>query len=82
MPGGRLDELARAVSSGGTRQALQAVPAQLRDQVAAAAHEAFISGPNEILLVAAFVAFAGAVLGFALVRRRDFVARGPQAEAV
>ncbi len=40
---------------------------------------AFLSGMNEILLFAAFVAFAGAVLGFALVRRRDFVASGPQA---
>ena len=43
------------------------------------ARAAFISGLNEILLVAAFVAFAGAVLGFVLVRRRDFVASGPAA---
>jgi len=43
------------------------------------ARAAFISGLNEILLVAAFVAFAGAVLGFVLVRRRDFVASGPTA---
>jgi EmrB/QacA subfamily drug resistance transporter len=40
------------------------------------AHSAFISGLNQILLVASFVLFAGAVLAFALVRRRDFVASG------
>jgi len=37
----------------------------------------FIDGLNEILLVAAFVAFAGAVLALALVRTSDFV-RAPQ----
>ncbi len=40
-------------------------------------HSAFISGLNEILLVAAFVLFAGAALAFLLVRRQDFVASGP-----
>jgi len=38
---------------------------------------AFISGLNEILLVASFVLFGGAVLAFALLRRQDFVASGP-----
>jgi EmrB/QacA subfamily drug resistance transporter len=36
-------------------------------------HRDMIAGLNAILLVAAFVAFAGAVLGLALVRDRDFV---------
>jgi hypothetical protein len=36
-------------------------------------HAAFIGGLNTILLVAAFVLFAGAVLAFVLVRQRDFV---------
>ena len=40
-------------------------------------HGAFIHGLNEIFLVGAYVAFAGAVLAFALVRRRDFVASAP-----
>ena len=43
------------------------------------ARHAFISGLNEILLVGAIIAFAGAVLGFVLVRGRDFVASGPSA---
>jgi len=39
----------------------------------------FVAGLNEILLVATFVALAGAVLAFLLVRRRDFVASAPHA---
>jgi EmrB/QacA subfamily drug resistance transporter len=39
--------------------------------------EAFIHGLNSILLVAAFVVFAGAILAFLLVREKDFVASGP-----
>ena len=35
---------------------------------------AFVDGLNDILLVAAFVAFAGAVCAFALVRKHDLVA--------
>jgi EmrB/QacA subfamily drug resistance transporter len=40
----------------------------------------FVAGLNEILLVGAFVAFAGAVLGIALVRTGDLV-RMPQPDA-
>src|SRR5207302_8156945 len=56
--------------------AAKAVASGAVQQGGDAARAAFISGLNEILLVAAFVAFAGAVLGFALVRRSDFVASG------
>jgi EmrB/QacA subfamily drug resistance transporter len=45
------------------------------------AHTAFISGMNTILLVAAFVLFAGSILAFVLVRQQDFVASGPAVEA-
>jgi hypothetical protein len=41
----------------------------------AGAQRAFIDAFNEILVVAAVVAFVGGVLSFALVRSRDFVAR-------
>jgi EmrB/QacA subfamily drug resistance transporter len=40
-------------------------------------HAAFIHGLNEIFLIGAYVAFAGAILAFALVRGRDFVASAP-----
>ena len=42
-----------------------------------AAMSAFIYGMNSILLVAAFVLFAGAILAFFLIREKDFVASGP-----
>jgi predicted MFS family arabinose efflux permease len=42
---------------------------------------AYIRGLNEILIVAACVAFAGAILGLLLVRTKDLVASGPQAQA-
>ena len=41
----------------------------------------FIHGLNQILLVSTFVALAGAVLAFALVRGKDFVASGQPAQA-
>jgi EmrB/QacA subfamily drug resistance transporter len=81
VPAGHLHQFAQAVSSGATAQAVRAVPARARSQATTLAHSAFIHGLNEILLVAAFVLFAGAVLAFALVRRQDFVASGPPVEA-
>jgi hypothetical protein len=65
---------ADAVSSGAAQAAIQAAPAENRPELATAANQAFISGLNEILIVGAAVAIAGAVLGFGLVRSRDFVA--------
>src|SRR5207248_928643 len=56
-------------ASGATNEALRAGPTQARSQAETLAHSAFISGLNEILLVAAFVLFAGAVLAFVLVRQ-------------
>jgi EmrB/QacA subfamily drug resistance transporter len=47
----------------------------------AIAKSSFISGMNAILLVAAFVLFAGAILAFLLVRQKDFVASGAQVAA-
>jgi hypothetical protein len=42
------------------------------------ARDAFISGLNELFLIAAFVAFAGALAGFLLVRQSDFVGHARQ----
>ncbi len=81
VPAAQVHRLSQAVSSGATSQALRAVPAQFRSSAKTLADSAFISGLNEILLVAAFVLFAGAVLAFALVRQQDFVASGPAAES-
>src|SRR5579884_866587 len=79
IPGGHGAQLAQAVAAGEARQAVAHVPQQFRAQALEAARAAFVSGLNEILLVGAFVAVAGAVVALALVRREDFV-RAPQAE--
>jgi hypothetical protein len=65
--------LADVVSSGGSRAAALAAPPGHHAEYVHAAKEAFIVGFNEIALIAALVSFAGAALGFALVRSRDFV---------
>ena len=38
-----------------------------------AAKVSFVSGFNEILMIGAIISFAGAALGFALIRAADFV---------
>jgi hypothetical protein len=65
--------LAEVVSSGGSRAAALAAPPGERAAYVHASTEAFISGFNEIVLIAAITSFIGAALGFALVRSRDFV---------
>ncbi len=67
--------LADLVSSGGSEAAVRAVPPEAQAQVAKASTIAFTTAFNDILLIGALVAFAGALLGFALVRSRDFVSQ-------
>jgi hypothetical protein len=55
-------ELARAVASGGTGRALQAVPPAAQDKVTHAAHHAFVTGFNTIALVSVAIC-AGTVAG-------------------
>jgi EmrB/QacA subfamily drug resistance transporter len=55
--------------------------AQLHSRAPEAAHEAFASGLNEILIVAGFVAAVGALLAFVLVRQRDMAEGTAQADA-
>ena len=64
-------ELAQAVASGNAEAAAARAPDGTGAFLATASREAFVSGLNEILLVAAVVALAGAVLSFVLVRSRD-----------
>jgi EmrB/QacA subfamily drug resistance transporter len=76
-PGGFSD----AVSSGAASSALASVPAQFRDQAAAAADQAFVSGLNEILLIGAAITIVGGLASWLLVKQRDMVAFGtPAAE--
>jgi hypothetical protein len=69
-------QLGHAVAGGGAAAALRQAPAAQRGHLTSVVHGAFASAMNEILLVAAVVAFSGAVLGLVLVRGRDFVSYG------
>jgi EmrB/QacA subfamily drug resistance transporter len=65
--------LGELVSSGGSRAAAAVTPPALKAEVIHASNVAFVSGFNEIILIAAVLSFVGAAIGFALVRSRDFV---------
>jgi sugar phosphate permease len=73
---GRAGQIAHAVAAGGAGQVLARTPPGQRARALAAIHDAFAASMNDVLLVGAIVALAGAVLSFALVRTRDFVTYG------
>ena len=73
---GKASQIAHAVAAGGAGKVVASVPPGQRLQASAAIHSAFTSAMNEILLVAAIIAFAGAALGLLLVRGSDFVTHG------
>jgi EmrB/QacA subfamily drug resistance transporter len=75
------DGLGEIVSSGGSRAAVAVSPPGTRAEVAHASTVAFVSGFNEIILIAACLSFVGAALGFFLVRSRDFVQASPETAA-
>jgi EmrB/QacA subfamily drug resistance transporter len=66
--------LGEVVASGGSRAvAALPLPPAIHAKAVQAADVAFVSGFNTIILIAAVLSFAGAALGFLLVRSRDFV---------
>jgi predicted MFS family arabinose efflux permease len=74
--------LAQAIASGATPTFPfngHGPPSSIHSEMATVAHQAFISGLNTILLVAAIVLFVGAVLAFVLVRQQDFVESSAEA---
>jgi hypothetical protein len=81
LPHGTVDRVSEAVASGGGQQAIAGVPASARGMVAEAAQRAFIDALNDILVVAAIIAFTGAVLALLLIRNRDLAAPGAPAPA-
>ena len=68
---GQAGELAPAVSSGNTDAAIAAAPPEAQAFLAHAAREAFLSGLNEIFLIAGVTALVGAALSLVLIRARD-----------
>ena len=68
------DGLGEAVASGGSRAVAELpLPPAIHAKATHAADVAFVSGFNDIILIAAIVSFIGATLGFLLVRSEDFV---------
>jgi MFS family permease len=78
---GKAQEIGQAVSSGGGQRAFGSVPEDMKAAVGRAAKHAFVSGLSELFVIAAVVAFAGALLTVVLVRQRDFVGHASQGEA-
>jgi len=73
LPAGATHDQAAAIASAGPDAA-----AQGGSQAVSAATEAFVGAFNEILLIGAIVAFAGAALGLLLTRQSDLVVTGPE----
>jgi MFS family permease len=72
-----------ALASGQATQIARALPPDQRAQFVDAFHTGFIGALDDLLVIAAIVAFAGAIAGWSMIRRRDFVtARAPEATAV
>jgi EmrB/QacA subfamily drug resistance transporter len=77
----RAHTLAASVSNGSVLQAMQTVPPHLRELAGGAARAGFVDGLNTVMLIGALIAFAAAALTFVLIRQRDFVTEGAQADA-
>jgi hypothetical protein len=73
---GQAKSIAHAVAGGGGQAVVARVPPGQRTAAEHAIHGAFAGALNDILIVAAVVAFVGAVLALALIRGRDFVVYG------
>jgi EmrB/QacA subfamily drug resistance transporter len=78
--GDRPRELVEAASSGNLDQALVAIPPGQRASVADAAREGFLSGLNEIIVLAAVVALLGAVAALWLVREHQIERESAEGE--
>ncbi len=74
-------QLQSTFASGSTGRLAQTLPPTLRHALVGAFHTAFAGALNEILLIAAVVALAGAIGGLVLVRRSDFIAADTSAAA-
>ncbi|HEY2637393.1 MAG TPA: MFS transporter, partial [Solirubrobacteraceae bacterium] len=78
LNGDQAGAVTAALSKGDTASAIASAPAGARTAVTRVTGAAFVSALNDILLVGAITAFAGAVLALLLIRQKDF-AEGSQA---
>jgi hypothetical protein len=78
---GRAHGVATAVSQGQGQAALGSLPPAARQAAGGVVRVAFVSGMNEILIVAGIGALVAAVVAVILIRGRDFVAAQAPAPA-
>jgi EmrB/QacA subfamily drug resistance transporter len=78
--GGRPRELVEAVASGNLDSALAQAPPAARPDIADAAHQGFLVGINDILMLGGILAIAGALVAVWLIREQD-IEREPVFEA-
>jgi predicted MFS family arabinose efflux permease len=78
---GSAHRISTAVSSGNTAQVIAHSPRAARAHLAATATSSFVHALNDILLIAAVVAFAGAAVALTLIRQKDFVDASDEAIA-
>ncbi len=71
--------IASAIAGGQASHAIASAPHALRATVAHAAQQSFVSSLDDLLLISAVIAFAGAALAFGLIRQKDFV-EAPEGE--
>jgi EmrB/QacA subfamily drug resistance transporter len=69
--GARPRDLVEAASSGNLQQALATIPRHAREAVSDAAHQGFLAGFNDVLVLGGLVCIVGAVLALWLVRERE-----------
>jgi predicted MFS family arabinose efflux permease len=77
---GQSGHVVTAIQSGRIGEVIAAAPPQARGVIARVAKESFISGLNELFVIAGIVAFVGAASALVLVRARDYVVTGAQPE--
>jgi len=74
---GRAAQVVGAVQSGQTGRLIAHLPARTGHAVAVVTRSAFTAGLNQILLVAAIIAFASGLVSLVAIRGQDFVAQSP-----
>jgi EmrB/QacA subfamily drug resistance transporter len=74
---GRSHDVATAISQGEGHHLIAALPPSVRPAVGHVVGNVFVSGMNEILVIAGIGALAAAVVSVILIRGRDFVAHTP-----
>jgi EmrB/QacA subfamily drug resistance transporter len=74
-------QIVAALRQGQTASAFQSAPAAARNTLETAVRSSFTGGINDLLYVTAAIALGGALFALALIRSKDFVARGESRQA-